>query len=467
MSHRARTDDGPDRSRAPAPGPLRPFHFPDIRRHRMGNGMEVVVSEARGLPVATLDLVVPGGGEGEPEDRGGLAALTAGLLESGAGARDAAQVAETADALGLSLETGAAWETAAAGFTSLRAHLDAGFGLLADLVRRPAFPPDEVQRIRDERLSGLAQQRADPGGLAEEMILRHVFAPGVPYGRRLGGLRATLESLTAADVRDFHARRYRPVGTTLVAAGDVSLEEVVALAERYFGEWEGAPEPVAALEPAPRYDRTTVVIADRPGAVQSEVRVGHPAPPRAAADHVPAQVLNAVLGGSFASRLNMNLRERLGYTYGVSSRFGARARFGTFTVSTAVESGATAHTVSEILREMHALREAQVTPAELDDARTFLAGSFPLGLQTTQGLALRLSTLVVYGLPEDYWDTYRERILAVTADDVIRAARARLRPDRAAVLVVGDAAAIRESLEALDAGPVEVVPAPEALEALG
>jgi zinc protease len=452
-----------DRAAPPAPGPQRPFHFPPVHRHTLGNGLQVMVAEAHGLPVVTLELVIPGGGLAEPEERAGLASFTAGLLESGAGARTGAEVAEAVDALGLALETGVSWDAALAGITSLRTRMEPGFELLADLVRAPAFPRGEVDRIRDERLSGLSQRRADPGSLADELILRYVYADGVPYGRRLGGVAETLSTLTRSDAAEFHAERYRPAGACLCAAGDVTLDEVVALAERHLDGWEGAPPAVAVADAPPRHDATTLIVADRPGAVQSEVRVAHPGMARGADDFIAALVLNAVLGGSFASRLNLSLRERLGYTYGVHSQFSARRREGMFSISSAIQSEGTGHAVSEMLREMRELRAEPVGAEELDAARSYLAGTFPLGLQTTDGVASRLTMLAVHGFPDDYWDTYRERILAVTTADVQRTASARLHPDRAVILVVGDAAALRPQLEALDAGPVRVVDPAEVL----
>lgn len=452
-----------DRSVPPAPGPLGEFHFPAVRRTTLPNGLEVIVAERPGIPVATLDLVLPSGGLAETEDRAGVAALTAGLLESGGGGLDAAAVAEAVDAMGLSLETGVTWDSTLAGFTALSSRVEPGMALLAKLVLDPAFPEREVERIREERISALAQRRADPGGVADELASRFTFAPGHPFGRRLGGTRGTLGTLHRGDAAAFHAARYRPAGAALCAAGDVTLEQVAGLAERHLGAWEGAPEPGRAPATEGRFERTTIILADRPGAVQSEVRVAHPGIARTDPDFSTVSVMNAILGGLFSSRLNLNLRERLGYTYGVSSSFAARRLPGSFTVSAAVQVEGTAHTVSEILRDMRLLQEERVPDAEVADARAYLAGVFPLSLETTDVLAARLASLAVYGFPDDYWDGYRERILAVTPPDVQAAARARLFPDRAAVVVVGDAARIRGELEALDAGPVEVVAAEEVL----
>lgn len=446
-----------DRTRPPAPGPLRPFHFPPVRRGRLPNGLEVIVAEKRDFPLASLDLVVPSGALADSEDRAGTASLTAGLLESGAGGRDAARIAEAVDALGVSLDTGVSWDATLVSFSGLAARVGPGLDIVADLALRPEFPEHEVERIRDERLAALAQRRADPSTAADELLARYTFAEGHPFGRRLGGSRATLATLTRADAADFHAARYRPQGAALCLAGDLSLEEAMELAERHLGGWEGAPETGAAPVPRPRFSGTTIVLADRPGAVQSELRVGHPGIERAAPDFFAVTVMNAILGGLFSSRLNLTLRERLGFTYGVSSSFAARRLPGTFGVGAAVQVEGTARSVAEILAEMRRMQAEPVTDAELADARAYLAGVFPLALQTTDGLATRLSTLALYGFGDDYWDHYRDHLLAVTAADVQAAARARLFPDAAAVVVVGDASRLRAELEALGEGPVEVV----------
>jgi zinc protease len=436
-----------DRSVAPPPGPLRPFHFPEVQRGRLASGVEVIVAEKRDLPVATLDLVLPSGGSADPEALAGAASLTAGLLESGAGERDAAAVAEAVDGLGLSLETGVSWDWTVVGFTSLSSRLDAGAEILADLVLRPRFPEREVERIREERLAALLQRRSDPSALADELVGHFTFAAEHPFSRRLGGLRRTISAIGPGAVSAFHAERYRPLGAALCAAGDVTLDEVVALAERHLGGWEGAPPPFAFPEPARRFDRPTVLLADRPGAVQSEVRVGHIGIERGASDFLATTVMNAILGGLFSSRLNLKLREQLGYTYGVHSSFSPRRRAGGFVVASAVQVEGTGRAVAEILSGLRSMQAEPVSAAELDDARNYLAGVFPLTLQTTDALAGRLASLPVYGLDDDYWERYRDRLLAVTAAEVLEAAGRRLHPDRAVIVVVGDAERTAAELE--------------------
>jgi zinc protease len=290
-------------------------------------------------------------------------------------------------------------------------------------------------------------------------VTKYTFPEGHPFGRRLAGPAAALRALARDDVQAFHHAHYVPEGAWICAAGDVTVDQVAELAERWFGGWTGAP-PAPRTPPTPnRVDATTIFLADRPGSVQSEVRVGHVGLERTADDFFAATIMNAVLGGVFSSRLNLNLRERLGYTYGASSSFGLRKLPGTFTISSAIQSEKTAHAVSEMLRDMREMQETLAPAAEVADAAGYLAGIFPLQMQTTDGVAGRLSTLAVYGFPDDYFDHYREGLLAVTPEDVREAARRRLMPDRAAVVVVGDASELRGPLEALGIGPVEVVDA--------
>ncbi len=446
-----------DRSRPPQPGVLRPFHLPEIHRRSLSNGVPVTVAEVHKLPIVTLTLLVEAGGMVEDPARAGLASLTAALLESGAAGRTAAQIAEAIEMLGVNLDTGASWNAAQAGLTALRSRLEPAAQILTDLVRRPTFPQDEVERLRRERLAQIVQRRADPRALAGKMAVRFIYAPESPYSRPLGGSTETVERLTRQDVTGFHATRYAPADAAVVVVGDIAMDEAVALAEEHFGDWAGAAEEIPPIEVSPCSERRQVVIVHRPGSVQSEIRVGQIGVARDTPDYFPLTVMNTILGGAFSSRLNLNLREKHGYTYGASSGFAMRRRPGPFLISTAVQTEVTHLAVTEILREVEGIREAPVTPQEIEDARNYVAGVFPLRMQTTDGLAARLMEMVVYDLPEDHLHRYRERILEVTEEEVLRVARAHLHPERMTTLVVGDAAQIQGPLEQLGIGEVRVV----------
>lgn len=448
-----------ERTRPPAPGPLRPFHFPTIERMELSNGLPVLFARSGGFDVVTMSVIMDAGGVHEARDRAGLATLTAGLLESGAGDRSALQIADEVERLGLQLGAAASWDASHVDLTGLSSRMTAGAGVVADLVRRPSFPEAEVERLRQEQLAAIVQRRAEPRALANEMAAKYVFADDSPFSRPLGGTTDSVEGLTRADVVDYHGSRFSPRGATIVIAGDLDSGDAHRIAEAGFGDWAGpAPGPtVASAEP--RVRGAEVVIVDRPGSVQSELRVGHVGVPRATEDYFPIVVMNAILGGAFSSRLNMNLRERQGFTYGVSSSFVMRRAPGPFLVSTAVQTEVTARALTEIFSEMRGIREARVEDRELSDARTFLAGTFPLRLQTTEGLASRLAELAIHDLPFDYFDGYRQRVVDVSHDEVLSAAQRHLKPEEAVVLIVGDAEAVRAEVEALDLGPVVVVDA--------
>jgi zinc protease len=417
--------------------------------------MDVLVAEARNFPVVSMGVSLPVSGLHDGAEQAGVAALTADLLDAGAAGRTGLEIAAELEGLGIQEDTGASWDSTYVGFTALRARVEPGARILADLLRRPDFPEDELDRMRAQRLAGIAQRRADPGLLANEAALRFLYAPGSPYARPLSGTTSSLRGLTRQDVHAFHAARYRPARATLIVTGDLAADDAVRIAESCLGDWAGSPDPSPAPDIRPREDAPRVVLVDRPGAVQSELRVGHAGIARTHPDYFPVMVMNQVLGGSFSSRLNLSLRERHGYTYGLTSSFTVRRHPGPFLISTAVQSGATVHSLREIFHEAGAIREAPVTRAELDDVRSYLAGVFPLRLETTVGLAARLSQIAVYGLPDDYFEGYPARILAVTADDVLRAARDHLHPERMVAVVVGDAAELREPLE--EFGEVRVI----------
>jgi zinc protease len=446
-----------DRSRAPQAGTLRPFRFPEVRRAALGNGLAVLAARSGDLPLVSVQLVLDAGAMRDGDAPAGVASLTASLLESGTAHRTAEQIALLVDELGISLEVGASWDGVSIGFTGLRSRLEPAFELLADLARSPVFPRPEVDRLKQERIGTLKHRRADPGALAGEVFHLYAFADGSPFARPLGGTGESIEAMDREAVAAFHAARYGPTGGTVLAAGDIQLDDLVALADRHLGDWAAStpPGPLPSVEAG--VDRTTIVIAHRPGAVQSEIRLGHLGVDRLAPDFAALQVMNGILGGTFSSRLNLNLRERLGYTYGASSSWTPRRVPGTFSMGAAVQTEATAHSVAEMLREMRGMQDAPPTGAEVEDARSYLAGVLPLSVETTSGVAARLASIATYGLPDDYWDGYRAQLLEVSAEAAHAAAQARLQPGRAVVAVTADADRVRTELEALDAGPVVVV----------
>ena len=446
----------------PSPAPPRPYHFPSSTRHVLSNGIRVVVAPVRKLPVVTVLALVDAGAMADAPGEEGLAQLTARLLTEGTARRDGAALALAAERLGAALDASADWDSAVVRLSALSSRLPEAFALLAEVITTPTFPEREVERLREERLSDLLQLRTEPRELADEAFMRFTYAEGSRYALPDGGTEASVAGLARPAVERFWKARYCPHGTTLVVAGDVDAEAVVALAERTLGAWRGeAPAPVVVDDRPARRTRAALVVA-KTDAPQSELRVGHVGLPRRHPDFFPVTVMNAVLGGLFTSRINLNLREAHAYTYGAHSGFDWRRQAGPFSVDSAVKSDITADAVREVLGEIDRIRDVPVAPEELSLATSYLDGVFPIRYETTGAIAAALASRELYGLPDDYFDTYRANVRAVTAAELQRAAREHLHPDALQVVVVGDPATVTAPLEALLGTTVRVT-TPDAL----
>ena len=440
----------------PQPGPPRAYHFPSFERDKLANGVQLVVAPVHKLPLVTVVAVLEAGAVSDPAGREGLAQLTAQLLLEGTARADAAHLVERLERLGTSVSATADWDVATVGMTVVSGRLPAALALFGEVLREPAFPEREVERLKAERLAELLQLRTEPRGLADEMFSRFTYAPRSRFALPAGGTEASVAAVMRADVQRFYAARYRPGGTTLVVVGDVRAAEVERLTATAFGDWTGgAPERASPSDEPARRARAVHLVA-KADAPQSELRIGHVGVPRTHPDYFSIVVMNAVLGGLFSSRINLNLREAHGYTYGAHSEYDWRRAAGPFVVSTAVRSDVTDAAAREVLREIDRIRAADVDASELSLATSYLDGVFPIRYETTAAIAAALTNLVIYGLPEDYFDTYRERVRAVGAGEVRRAAERHLHPEELQLVVVGDAVAARSPLEALGSGPVRL-----------
>ncbi len=448
------------RSDAPTPGAIRRFDFPPVQVDRFANGLEMRSVQAHRLPIVTVSLVLDAGEASLGADRAGLAVLTGDSLEGGTASRSGAELAEALESIGVGLSIGTGWDATTIALSCLPERLDEALGILAEVVLRPGFPTDELDRIRGQRLAAIQQRKMDPSSIATDAARRLTYADGVPYGRSLGGDEESVSLFSPEAAAGFVEARYRPTGAGFVVVGDVDQGEMKELAQRCFGEWNGAGPERSAVQVEPRSRERRIVIVDRPDAVQSEIRIGHVGQPRSTPDYFPLLVFNTILGGAFTSRLNLNLRERHGFTYGVRSGFSFRRGAGPWTVSTAVGTEVTADAVREAVGEVEGLLNDGPTQEEVEASRDYMAGVFPLRLETTGQIASRIAELIIYDLPEDYHATYRDRIRQVTRDQALDAARRCIRPEEITVVVGGDAAAVRGPLEELGLGPVEVEEAP-------
>ena len=456
-----RTPASPPTSR-PAPASPRSYRFPHFEQRRLANGLRLVVAPVTKLPLVTAVALVEAGATQEPEGKEGVATLTAQMLLEGAAGLDGAALADRFERIGASVEAYADWDVAAVTLSAMSTRLPESLALVRDLLRAPAFPEREVARLRDERLAELLQQLAEPRGLADEQFSHAVYEPRARYAMPADGEMSTVGKLTPDDVRAFYEARYKPAAVTLVFAGDVTMDEVTALAEPLFGDWSGTPTSDRRAAPDVAQPGRLLRVVAKGDAPQSEVRVGHVGLPRSTAEYFDVMVMNAVLGGLFSSPINLNLREAHGYTYGAFSAFEWRRGAGPFVVSTAVKSDVTGDAVREILSEIERIRREEISEDELTLATSYLDGVFPIRYETTGAIAGALASLIIHGLPEDYYDRYRERVRSVTTADVLRAAQEHLHPDRLRVLVVGDPVVVTAPLRGVTGMEADVVAAADA-----
>jgi zinc protease len=447
-----------DRSAMPQPGSTPEYDFPEITRRTLSNGLRVSIVERPGRASVSLRLIADAGAMTDPPGRPGIASLTAAMLTEGTTSRSSRDIADEVEFLAATLSSGAGLETGAINLSTLARNLEPALGIFADVAINPAFAEPEWNRVRERELVALAQTRDQPAIIATEAFGRVLYGDMHPLGRPTRGTPESIRALTTADLRAFHRDRYRPETSHLIVVGDVSTDRLIPMLERAFAGWTRSAASARVVPPLPAaHGPTRVYLIDQPGAAQSEIRVGHVGVPRNHPDFYPLMVLNTLLGGQFTSRINLNLREEKGYTYGARSSFDMRSIPGPFTAQAGVETSVTRESVIEFVREISDIRGARpVTAEELEFTIASLVRREPITLETNPQILDRVQTLVLYGLPDDYFDHYTDRIAAVRLEDVNRVAREYLHPDRSAIVVVGDRSVVESGLRQLPY-PLEIV----------
>lgn len=444
----------PDRSRPPASGPAPALQLPAIQKRQLSNGLPVWIVELHEVPVVQVNLVLRSGTANDPTGKYGIASLTAAMLTEGAGSRSSLEIADAVDFLGADLDVSSGIDATSVRLHAPVARLADALPVMADVALRPTFPKDELERQRQQRLTNLIQAKDDPGTIAALAFSRTLYGPTHRYGTATMGTTETIRAFTVDDLSTFYAATYRPDNATLLVVGDVTPERVVPLLESSFGSWKtpGAPTPAVKLATVAQPTARTVYLVDKPGAPQTQVRIGWIGVARSTPDFFPLQVLNTILGGAFSSRLNLNLREKHGYTYGAGSSFDMRATPGPFSASAGVQTDKTKESLQEFFNELNGIL-LPVPAEELTRAKNYVAMRFPGGFETTGDISRRLEDVVTYGLPDDYFANYVQRIQAVTAADVQRVAKQYIDPSKLAVVVVGDAKSIAAGIASLKLGP--------------
>jgi predicted Zn-dependent peptidase len=436
----------PDRSKPPVPGPPPGLDLPKIQKQQLSNGLPVWVVELHEVPVAQVTLVVMSGSADDPAGKYGIASLTSAMLTEGAGSRSSLELADAIDFLGADLSTGSTSDASMIRLHTPVARLADALPIMADVAMRPTFPQQELDRLRQQRT------------IASLAFSRVLYGASHRYGTAMMGTAQTLRAFTDADLKTFYASAFRPENGTLLVVGDVTAAAVVPLLEQAFGSWK-APAASGAhvkLPMPPARSRREVYLVDKPNAPQSQIRIGAVGVARSTPDYFPIQVMNTVLGGSFSSRLNLNLREKHGYTYGASSVFDMRLDAGPFTAGAGVQTDKTTEALKEFFNELQGILQP-VPGDELSRAKNYVSLRFPSGFETTSDISRRLEDMVIYHLPDDYFSRYVPNIEAVTAADVERVARKYVQPDRMAVVVVGDRKTIEPGIRSLNLGPINIL----------
>jgi zinc protease len=453
----------PDRSRPPMPGAPPALDLPAIQKRMLSNGLPVWVIETHEVPIVQVNLVVLAGSGDDPAARFGLASLTAAMLDEGAGNRTALEIADAVEFVGATLATTSSFDASAVRLNVPVEHLEAALPVMADVALRPTFPEEELNRLRQERITALIQARDEPESIAPLAFARLLYGPMHRYGVGATGTQATLKAMTTRDLSAFHGSYYQPSNATLIVAGDITADAAAAQLEKQFGSWKaGAGVKRTAVPAAAQRPQGEIVIVDKPGAAQSQIRIGWVGVARDTPDYFVLQVLNTILGGSFTSRLNQNLREKNGYAYGAGSRFDMRLAPGPFFAAAGVQTDKTSEALREFFNELTAIGKP-VPDDELNKAKNYIVLGFPSEFETTGDLSARIEELFVYKLPDGYFEQYVPRLRAVTSADVQKAAAKYVQPSRFTVVVVGDRKTIEPGVRALNLGPVRVVSVDEAL----
>jgi zinc protease len=447
-----------NRDRLPMVGPAKTFAFPAIDKSTLESGMRVWTVRHRQVPLVSFMLLVRRGSAADPVGKAGLAAMAADMLDEGSGGRSSIEMHEALARIGAQFDTDIGPDATLASVTALSRVADRALGLVADIVARPSLTEEDFTRVRQLRLHRLTQLRDNPSAVADRIFMRMLYGSH-PYGHTPTGNEQALQSMTIDDVRAFHAQDIRPSAATLVAVGDCEHDEIVRLAGEAFAGWEGRSEEVEGERtPLPAPPRLTIV--PRRGAPQSELRIGHVAVARHTPDYHALVAGNMVLGGQFVSRMNLNLREHRGFTYGARTAFDFRRLAGPFALQVSVQTSATAEAIHEAIGEIDGVRGSRpITGDELALGVAALTRGYARNFETAEQIARSVMQLALYDLPDDYFAEFVPRIEQVTPEDASRVLARHIHPDELATLIVGDLDAIVSGLPALGLGEPDVLPA--------
>ncbi len=442
--------DDINRAIEPVPGPNPSFDPAPVVTRKLSNGLEVIVAERHNLPVVGINLVVRGGGTSVPQGKEGLASMTADLLTEGTTTRSAIELAGALNELGTSINGQGGPESSGLGMSTLTRNLPRAMGLFTEILLHPSFPDKDLERIRTQRLSALLRQQDSPPTIAGLVFPKLLYGEAHPYGRPNNGTPKSVKSLTRADVIAFYKEMFVPNNSSLIVVGDTTPDAVVAILESALKDWKPGSPVTRTVPEAPSKKPVTVYLVDKPGAAQSILTVGQVGVARNTPDYFPLTIMNSILGGQFSSRINLNLREAKGYTYGARSSFAFNQGPGPFEAGAPVKTEDTRPALFELIKELTDITGPRpATTEELAFAKDRVVKGFPARFETIQGVSRTLAELVLYDLPADYFTHFRSKVDAVNAADVHRVAQKYLNPEQMTILIVGDRAKVEPEIKSL------------------
>jgi len=445
-----------DRMKRPVPGPAPKIKLPEIQKAVLSNGLNVWLVEKHELPTVAFNLVIQAGADHDPKGQPGMASMTADLLDEGTKSRSTLEISDEIESIGASFGVYSNFDGSYMTLNVLKKYMERGLNVFSDVLSNPVFPVKEFERLKVQRLAALLQQRDQPVAIANNAFSYILYGTDHPYGNNPAGNEASLKALSRDDIQMFYQSCYRPNNATLIVVGDIKLGEVTAILDRTLSGWKkGDVAPFTVPDPK-SCDKMRVYLIDKPGAPQSEIRIGYPALSRSTPDYFPVQVMNRMLGGQFTSRINLNLREKHGFTYGARSGFSFQKGAGPFTASSGVTTEKSDSSLREFLYEINLMREKGMTAEELEFVKKGLLGNFALTFETPAQIAGALQSIILYGLPENYFNNYLQNIDAVTLKDVDRVSKKYLDTSKMAVVIVGDLSKIKEPIASMKVGDVTV-----------
>lgn len=444
-----------DRSKPPKLGPPPRVSLPPIVTRQLANGLKLMIVEQHELPLADFVLLVGSGTTSDPSAKTGVANLTAAMLREGTTTRKSLEIADQISFLGISLFPASSWESSTLSLHTPTAQLDSALALFADVALNPTFPASEFERIRKNRLTELLQLKDQGPAIANLAFPAIIYGSVHPYGAPAIGTEASVKSLSTADLQAYYQANFKPNNSTLIIVGDVNPDQIESKINSLFGAWQRGDVQALAYTDPPKAASTTIYLIDKPGAAQSSFRIGSVGVPRSTKDFFALNVMNTILGGSFTSRLNQNLRETKGYTYGASSRFDMRRSAGPFTASAEIVAAKTDSALLEFMKELNSIRQT-VPPDELARSKRYLQLQLAGNFETTQQIASALIPVALYNLPLDYYNNYVQNIEAVTQADVARVAQQYINPGSLAVVIVGDRKTIEQALKTTNVGSISI-----------